>query len=100
MGLINLGEFVFNYARFHNDKTNKILHLIFIPMILLTGLVLLRYALVVPIWWDGSVVWNVDLGQGVLVMISVTYVLVDLPCGVVTVAFLIGNFFLAKYTLE
>lgn len=44
-GILSFDYFLYNYGRYHNDKVNQILHLIFIPQIQGTLMFLLCH------WW-------------------------------------------------
>ena len=44
-GCIDFGYFLFNYGRFHNNKVNKLIHFIFIPIITVSGGALVSYKL-------------------------------------------------------
>ena len=36
-GCIDFGYFLYNYGRFHNNSINRLIHLIFIPVITVSG---------------------------------------------------------------
>ena len=77
---LSFDNFFYNYGRFHNNPINKLIHVIFVPLIVLT-LGVFSCELISPMEFNGKMMCPLPFILGSAM--SIVYTIVDVPTGIV-----------------
>jgi uncharacterized membrane protein YGL010W len=90
--------FFYDYGRYHNNTVNKIIHIIFVPLISATLLYLLRSF---SSFLTGRDFEDLSFSTFFIISISFLYVYVDFTIGTVTsIQYLIVDYLMSKFKLD
>lgn len=86
--LVKLDTFYSTYGSYHNNLVNKVIHMICIPQIVITGMGLLMFC--DKQWLNMDSVWSVNVGTVVMGMLMSGYLCIDLVAGMLCTLFYVG----------
>ena len=89
---LELGQFYFNYARYHYNPVNKMIHMIFIPVLVFTIFAMGHHGFQIKFRLAGEDI-IFDLGLLLTTVVIPVYYAVDIAIGLTTTVFALSAYF-------